>query len=324
MNSTNKTYDPNDFESILLHKEYNELTAEEHAIVNEHADNEQEYHDLRITLTAIMASNDTNAIAPRQQTKSSLLEEFNKVHKATAGSTSNSSWFSWSVPSFRYTLLGGITACVTLLFIYLNKEANDTIDETTVVSTTNHPDLDVNKTDHIIEPTTATTDSIIVQPEIIVAEENDLVISDTQTNDMIEENEMEDTTETHHQLSNSELMLNGFIGTARATGTTSNFDENGNFRRDAMLSNSFDNQNSYITIGDSTVHASRLGFSSNMYAQSYMNPSGMLSNSVSDSLSFSPSQINHNFGQQPTPAIAPKNMAKSTELLKLLQTAVDR
>ena len=48
--NTNHKYDPEDIESLLMHKQYNELFDDEREFVLQHVKNEEEYNSLRSML----------------------------------------------------------------------------------------------------------------------------------------------------------------------------------------------------------------------------------------------------------------------------------
>ncbi len=78
----NETYDPQDIESLLLHKEFNELDGEEQAFALEHTGSEEEYTELRETLLNIKyAAQSGEIIQPKAAIKQHLLDEFKQQQK---------------------------------------------------------------------------------------------------------------------------------------------------------------------------------------------------------------------------------------------------
>ncbi|NNE56464.1 MAG: hypothetical protein HKN32_10615, partial [Flavobacteriales bacterium] len=71
-----RKYDPEDIESLLLHKEYVELYPEEKKFVLEHMDSIEEYDSMRKTLLSIQQTEGPGRIEPREGMKEALLAEF--------------------------------------------------------------------------------------------------------------------------------------------------------------------------------------------------------------------------------------------------------
>jgi hypothetical protein len=69
-----KKYDPEDIESLLLNKSFDELYPEERTFVLKHMENEVEYDSMRQTLLAVMSSKvDIDTIEPRKGSKETLM-----------------------------------------------------------------------------------------------------------------------------------------------------------------------------------------------------------------------------------------------------------
>lgn len=75
-------YDPEDIESLLMHKQFNELYPEEKEFVLRHVEGEDEYESLRSTLFMMhdLASND-EWIEPDASLKKELMREFAREEK---------------------------------------------------------------------------------------------------------------------------------------------------------------------------------------------------------------------------------------------------
>lgn len=77
-----RKYDPEDIESLLMHKTFEELYPEEKTFILEHLDSSAEYATMRKTLlTVVAASNDHDRIVPDPAIKDSLLAEFGSQKK---------------------------------------------------------------------------------------------------------------------------------------------------------------------------------------------------------------------------------------------------
>jgi hypothetical protein len=70
-------YDPEDIESLLLHKQFNELYPEEKEFVLRHIESQDEYESLRKTLFEVHnSSNDSDWLEPDHSLKRDLMAEF--------------------------------------------------------------------------------------------------------------------------------------------------------------------------------------------------------------------------------------------------------
>jgi hypothetical protein len=120
-------YDPEDIESLLMHKQYNELFEEERQFVLQHVGGEEEYESLRKTLFELHDSlQRENWLEPDPSIKSALLAEFSSEKKAGFKvwlnhlfATINFDWFRR--PAFAISFA---TACiaVAIFFIVTNKQ----------------------------------------------------------------------------------------------------------------------------------------------------------------------------------------------------------
>ncbi len=69
-------YDPEDIESLLLHKEYQELYPEERDFVLKHLADQEEYNSMRAMLLTIATMDEPDEIEPQGKTLDLLMEEF--------------------------------------------------------------------------------------------------------------------------------------------------------------------------------------------------------------------------------------------------------
>ena len=85
-------YDPEDLESLLEHKNFNELYPEERQFVLRHIDSESEYDSLRQTLLSLrgLLKNDVD-ITPDQSIRRNVLDVFEARHKRPGFSLN--AWF---------------------------------------------------------------------------------------------------------------------------------------------------------------------------------------------------------------------------------------
>lgn len=76
-------YDPEDMESLLLHKQFHELYPEEKEFVLRHMSGPEEYDSLRRTLLELHdASNHDEWLEPDDQLKRTLMAEFQREHRS--------------------------------------------------------------------------------------------------------------------------------------------------------------------------------------------------------------------------------------------------
>lgn len=71
----NIKYDPEDIESLLLNKEFDELYPEEKSFVLQHIENQDEYNSMRNMLSHI-SNSEMDEISPRENTLDNLMEKF--------------------------------------------------------------------------------------------------------------------------------------------------------------------------------------------------------------------------------------------------------
>lgn len=123
-------YDPEDIESLLLHKEYHDLYAEEREFVLQHMDNEEEYNSMRAMLLTISSSDDFEEIEPQPKTLALLMEEFVTEEKRGFKWWLNSlfvgifpkekTWFRQ--PGFQMAMVMGI---VVLGFVFVQQSSTN-------------------------------------------------------------------------------------------------------------------------------------------------------------------------------------------------------
>lgn len=76
MKNHRATYDPEDIESLMSQKTFDELYDDERNFVLQHVSDENEYEEIRLTLLAIEISETPRAQTPKPETKTVLLEAF--------------------------------------------------------------------------------------------------------------------------------------------------------------------------------------------------------------------------------------------------------
>lgn len=76
MKNHRATYDPEDIESLMRQKTFDELYDDERNFVLQHVSDENEYEEIRLTLLAIEISETPRAQTPKPETKTVLLEAF--------------------------------------------------------------------------------------------------------------------------------------------------------------------------------------------------------------------------------------------------------
>jgi hypothetical protein len=74
-------YDPEDLESLILHKHFTELLPDEREFVLKHIDSETEYEHLRETLMQSMTAFNEEEFTPPPALKRDLMQEFNRHHR---------------------------------------------------------------------------------------------------------------------------------------------------------------------------------------------------------------------------------------------------
>ncbi|MDG1260963.1 MAG: hypothetical protein P8O05_04320 [Flavobacteriales bacterium] len=84
------TYDPEDLESLLIHKSFGDLYPEEKLFVLKHMDSEEEYETMRQTLQAVQSSSESDSnLSMPASTKATLMDAFKEERKKGAWFTLN-------------------------------------------------------------------------------------------------------------------------------------------------------------------------------------------------------------------------------------------
>lgn len=100
----NEKYDPEDIESLMLHKQFNELYPEEKEFVLRHLDDEQAYENMRkllLEIREIAASDDM--LTPDPSIREYLLSELSREKKGRFSVWLNSLFTAPDIPWFRQT-----------------------------------------------------------------------------------------------------------------------------------------------------------------------------------------------------------------------------
>jgi hypothetical protein len=74
-------YDPEDLESLILHKHFSELLQDEREFVLKHIDSETEYEHLRETLMQSITAFNEEEFTPPSALKRDLMNQFNRHHR---------------------------------------------------------------------------------------------------------------------------------------------------------------------------------------------------------------------------------------------------
>lgn len=127
--STMKKYDPEDLEFLILHKQFNELYAEEKAFVLQHIESEEEYNELRTTLFILYdQSREGEMLEPDPSIRESLMAEFGSEKKGGFRVWLNSVYISdrpWhKQPVVRLALAACLTGLALIFFWPENRPAD--------------------------------------------------------------------------------------------------------------------------------------------------------------------------------------------------------
>lgn len=286
----NYTYVPSDLEQLLLTKEYDELTATELKIANEHASNSKEYSQMKLALTTIVTNvGSQEIITPQLGTKNALMDQFAKVHSSKTGA-----WFSFSNLTFRYALIG--LTCLAIIAITLWPSSNPT----SKVATAQNNSLE-EKTESIILMDSINTTIVLNDSESQGANIDEISATnsidiDTTEYVSIGNNRTTDSETTDEY--DDQLHLN-----VRHTSSRSNYDPttaNG-------ISNHVLNQGDTLALQFNGIHNNDHLMSNMAQTRDYNN------------------NINGNaFGLPFQPVLEPQSMAQNSELLNLLHTATEK
>jgi len=125
-------YDPEDIESLLLHKQFHELYPEEKEFILQHIETPEEYDSLRKTLFELRdAANDGTWLEPDASLKKDLMSQFASEEKGGFRIWLNS-LFAWPdvqwyrQPALRVAFAG---ACVLLgVLFFINYDKNEPVE----------------------------------------------------------------------------------------------------------------------------------------------------------------------------------------------------
>lgn len=129
-----RKYDPEDIESLLLHKQFNELYPEEKEFVLRYIDGPDEYESMRKTLFDVMdASHNGEWMEPDASLKQELLNEFNREKKSRFVVWLNSFFLFPEVrwyrqPVLQFAVVSVLVAGVTF-FLLKGNEQKDLLSE---------------------------------------------------------------------------------------------------------------------------------------------------------------------------------------------------
>lgn len=124
---TDHTYDPEDIESLLMHKQFNELFEEERNFILQHVENEEEYESLRKTLYELHnVAFDEELLEPDPSVKAAIMREFATEKRGGFMVWLNSLFtfpeVTWHrQPAFRLALVGACVVGLSIFFIYHNE-----------------------------------------------------------------------------------------------------------------------------------------------------------------------------------------------------------
>jgi hypothetical protein len=116
MNNLSK-YDPEDLESLMMHKSFEELLPEERAFVLRHISSPSEYEHLRTLLITTLSEWQSEDTLPGKHIKQNVMKEFRKQHEEKAG------WRIWLNSLFsssfdqNYSLWLGGSFAILCVFI---------------------------------------------------------------------------------------------------------------------------------------------------------------------------------------------------------------
>jgi len=112
-------YDPEDLESLLMHKRFEELYPEEKDFVLRHLEGPEEYSSMRQTLLFVQKNiHDEGGIQPRPEIKSALMAKFEKEKPVAAWRIWLNGLFAFRMPQLRWAMPVGIAAAVLFGWMY--------------------------------------------------------------------------------------------------------------------------------------------------------------------------------------------------------------
>lgn len=132
-------YDPEDLESLMIHKSFEELYPEEKEFVLRHLDGPAEYESMRLTLIAVQEKlHKGRGIQPRPEIKSELLAKFNTQRSTPAWIIWLNGLLTFRMPELKWAVPVSIAAMVLFgwIFFFDNQspmaklaERNESIEE---------------------------------------------------------------------------------------------------------------------------------------------------------------------------------------------------
>lgn len=117
-------YDPEDIESLMLHKTFEDLLADEKAFVLKHIASQAEYEHLRSTLLQSMHNFETDDFTPPAATKEKLIAQFKKKHRKPSFVIWLNGLFNSRIPRpfyfqpyFQLAVFSGLLVVAAFLFL---------------------------------------------------------------------------------------------------------------------------------------------------------------------------------------------------------------
>lgn len=112
-------YDPEDLESLMIHKSFEELYPEEKEFVLRHLDGPAEYESMRLTLIAVQEKlHKGKGIQPRPEIKSELLAKFNTQRSTPAWIIWLNGLLTFRMPELKWAIPVAIAAMVLFGWIF--------------------------------------------------------------------------------------------------------------------------------------------------------------------------------------------------------------
>ncbi|WP_306643823.1 hypothetical protein [Sanyastnella coralliicola] len=102
------TYDPEDIESLMKHKSFSELYADERAFVLKHIDDEDEYESMRHLLLSMSNVSSDDGLRSRPATKEAVMAAFREQRKRPAWYTLNGLMSLLVIPERKWFLQPGL------------------------------------------------------------------------------------------------------------------------------------------------------------------------------------------------------------------------
>jgi hypothetical protein len=124
----NLKYDPEDIESLLMHKQFHELYEEERNFVLQHVEGEEEYESLRRTLFELHdASNNEDLLEPDPAIKKELMSLFVTERKSRFTIWLNSLFAQTNIEWYKRPAfaLSFATACIAIVVVVIFNRNNN-------------------------------------------------------------------------------------------------------------------------------------------------------------------------------------------------------